>query len=333
MRSPFRFLLLVLCIALLVSGGALLLQQSRFLWSDAKSSSTESIIHVSLLQGQVSDLHGAFSVDSVDNYAIQRDGKDAFSLFLAHYRDNRSQQRRAVLFSNAKSNSTAVVSTTDLRQTIWQEAGQAIKQNTPENALILSWWDEGQRIHFLSGRDVWVSKPAEQTFTSPIWRSLQTNLLLASPDEAKQLAAMARWLTMDSDKALVEIRQALGSSRPIYIIVTNDLLMRLGEISAYGGISLAFNTKVFQAHDNLHGDIAQIKQWSIEEGEGNYLVQKEGLNYHAWTSTKDSDTAKNTLLVRLLPFVDSLKKLPEGIRLVYQSHWGAYLSIYQLKLN
>lgn len=330
MRSPSRFLLLIISIALLVSGSALLLQQFRFLWSDAKSSSAESIIHVLSLQGQASDLQGAFSVDSVDNYTIQRDGKDAFSLFVAHYRDSQSQQHRAVLFSNAKANSTAVASTTDLRQAIWQEAGRAIKQNTPENALILSWWDEGQRSHFLSGRDAWVSKPAEQTFTSPIWHSLKTNLLLASPDEAKQLATVAHWLTMDSDKALAEIRQTLGSSRPVYIVVTNDLLMRLGEINAYGGASLTFNTKVFQAHDNLHGDIAQIKQWSFEEGEGNYLVQKEGLNYHVWTSTKDAVTDKNTLLVRLLPFVDSLKKLPDGIRLVYQSHWGAYLSIYQL---
>ena len=78
------------------------------------------------------------------------------------------------------------------------------------------------------------------------------------------------------------------------------------------------------------GDVAQIKQWATEDGNSNYLVQKEGLNYRVWAIAKTSKIEKNSLLVRLLPFVDSLKKLPSGVRLVYQSHWGGYLSIYKI---
>lgn len=161
---------------------------------------------------------------------------------------------------------------------------------------------------------------------------MQGNLLLASDSERGQLSNMARWLTMDSEKALAEMRQMFGTSQPIYLLVTNDLLMRLGEMVDYGGTSLAFSSKAVQAHDNLHGDIAQIKQWAYEEGSGNYLVQKEGLNYHVWTTPKGSVTEDKALLVRLLPFVDSLKKLPEHVNLVYQSHWGGYLSVYRLDL-
>jgi hydroxylamine oxidation protein HaoB len=62
-------------------------------------------------------------------------------------------------------------------------------------------------------------------------------------------------------------------------------------------------------------------------------VQKEGMNYHVWATSSGSDATKSSLLVRLLPFVDSLKQLPEHVRLVYQSHWGGYLSIYQLNLD
>jgi hydroxylamine oxidation protein HaoB len=61
-------------------------------------------------------------------------------------------------------------------------------------------------------------------------------------------------------------------------------------------------------------------------------VQKEGLHYHVWATPKGSVTEKNTLLVRPLPFVDSLKKLPEHVNLVYQGHWGGYLSIYKIDL-
>ncbi|MEQ1545954.1 hydroxylamine oxidation protein HaoB [Methyloglobulus sp.] len=327
--------LLLTCGALLFAGSAMLFQQAKVTFFDGGESerTKPAPLNVTLLHGQASDIQGAFPVDSVDNYTIERGGKDAFSLLLAYYKDDQNQQRRAVLFPKGKQEARALPSPTGLRQAIWQDAAKAISENTPKDALILSWWDDGQRIHFLSGRDAWVNKPAEQTFVSPIWKHLQDNLLLASDSERNQLSTMARWLTMDSDKALAEIKQTLGTSRPIYLLVTNDLLMRLGEIVDYGGKPLAFSSKTVQAHDNLHGDIAQIKQWAYEEGDGNYLVQKEDLAYHVWATAKGSGAGKNALVVRLLPFVDSLKKLPEKVHLVYQSHWGGYLSIYKLELD
>jgi hydroxylamine oxidation protein HaoB len=332
--NPKITVLLLVCGALLFTGSAMVIQQIKVgFFGDGDSRQTNPAeLNFKLLQGQTSDLQGAFSVGFVDNYTFQRDGKDAFSFLLAHYKDAQNQQHRAVLFPKAKQESTTLLNPTDLRQTIWQEAGKAISQNTPKDALILSWWDDGQRIHFLSGREAWVSKPSSETFISPIWKSLQDNLLLASDAERGKLSNMAHWLTMDSDKAFVEMRKFFGTSRPIYVLVTNDLLMRLGEMVDYGGTSLAFSSISVPAHDNLHGDIAQIKQWAYEEGSGNYLVQKEGLNYHVWTTPKGSATENNSLLVRLLPFVDSLKKPPEHVNLVYQSHWGGYLSIYKIDL-
>ncbi|MEQ1560678.1 MAG: hydroxylamine oxidation protein HaoB [Methyloglobulus sp.] len=326
---------LFICGVLLFVGSVLLFKQVKiaFFNGGASVQTNSASLSVTLLQGQTSDLQGAFSVDSVDNYIFQRDGKDAFSLLLAHYKDAQNQQRRAVLFPKGKQEAGTLPNPTGLRQSIWQEAAKAISENTAKDALILSWWDNGQRIHFLSGRDAWVNKPAEQTFVSPIWKHLQKNMLLALDSEREHLSTMARWLTMDSDKALAEIKQTFGTSRSIYLLVTNDLLMRLGEIVDYGGNPLALSSKTIQAHDNLHGDIAQIKQWAYEEGDGNYLVQKEGLAYHVWATEKGSGAEKNALLVRLLPFVDSLKKLPEKVHLVYQSHWGGYLSIYKLDLD
>jgi len=332
--SPKKRGLLLLCGALLVTGSAMLLQQLKvvYLGNGESRQANPAELDFKFFQGQTSELQGAFSVDSVDNYTFQRDGKDAFSLLLAHYKDAQNQQHRAVLYPKAKQEGSALTTPTDLRQTIWQEAGQAISQNMPKDALILSWWDDGQRVHFLSGRDAWISKPSSETFISPMWKNLQDNLLFASDSERGRLSNMARWLTMDSDKALADMRKSFGSSRPIYVLVTNDLLMRLGEMVDYGGTPLAFSSKFVPVHDNLHGDIAQIKQWAYEEGSGNYLVQKEGLHYHVWATPKASASENQALLIRLLPFVDSLKKLPEHVTLVYQSHWGGYLSIYKIEL-
>ena len=327
-----QVVVLLICGALLFTGSALIFKQIKIAFFDGvpPQQANPAPLKVTVLQGQASELKGAFLVDSVDDYVFQQDGKDAFSLLLAHYKDAQNQHQRAVLFPKGKQKSTVLSNPTELRQAIWQEAGKAISENTTKDALILSWWDDGQRVHFLSERDTWVSKPAAQTFISPMWKSLQDNLLLAAEPESKQLSTMARWLTMDSDKALAEIKQTLGTSRPIYLLVTNDLLMRLGEIVDYGGTPLSLSSKTVQAHDNLHGDIAQIKQWAYEEGGGNYLVQKEGLHYHVWATPKPAGTENNSLLVRLLPFIDSLKKLPEHVTLVYQSHWGGYLSIYKI---
>jgi hydroxylamine oxidation protein HaoB len=325
-------LLLLLCGALLLSGSAMLFHQVRaaFVEGTEDTQTNSDLLSVKLLQGQASDLQGAFSVESVDSYTIQRDGKEAFSLLLAHYQDGQNQQHRAVLFPKSKEASSAIPNPTGLRQSIWQEAASAISQNTAKDALIISWWDDGQRTHFLSGREAWVNKPAEQTFVSPVWKYLQDNLLLATEPESENLSTLARWLTMDSGKALAEMRQKFGTSRPIYLLVTNDLLMRVGELVDYGGAPIRLISRSFQAHDNLHGDIAQIKQWATEGGNSNYLAQKEGLNYRVWATAKGSETEKNSLLLRLLPFVDSLKKLPEGVKPVYQSHWGGYLSIYKV---
>lgn len=321
---------LLLSSALLVCGGWLLTHQlSRVFPDDAKSSQTVNLT-VRHTSANASELQGAFSADSVDNYVVQRNGDDVFSLLLAHYKDRNNQQYRAVLYPKSRNEKSPLPSPTNLRQTIWQAAAKAISENTPKEALILSWWDDGQRVHFLTGRNAWITRPAKETFNSPIWKNFQDDLLSASDAEREHLVKMASWLTMDADKALAEMQHFFGTSQPIYLLVTNDLLMRLAEIADYGGTALSFKSTTMPVRDNLHGDIGQIKRWTAEQGDGNYLVQKEGLYYHVWATPKLAGPEKNSLLVRLLPFVDSLKKLPERVHLVYQSNWGGYLSIYKL---
>jgi hydroxylamine oxidation protein HaoB len=324
-------LLLLLSCGLVLFGSAQLISQLRLTWPDWLNFKflEQPEIVVKHNQQYKAELKGAFPVERVDEFAITRGGKDVFSLLLAHYLDSDKQPNSAVLFPN-QHGSTLMPSPTGLRQEIWQEAAKALSQNTAEVALIVSWWDEGQRIHFLSGRHAWLNKPSKETFLNPIWKHLQNDLQLASEPERQKLAKMAKWLTMDSEKALAEIRQYFGSSKPIYLLITNDLLIRLKELADYGGKALLFNSTTVPVREDLHGDIAQIKRIAFEQGDGNYLVQKEGTYYHVWFTTKQSSSENNSLLVRLLPFVESLKKLPAGVKLVYQSNWGAYLSIYRI---
>lgn len=325
-------LLIILSGALLISGSALVLNKIQLpsVTREEPSLTDSSSITVALLQGQTSDLQGAFEVDSADNLLIQRNGKDAFSFLLAHYKDGQQRERKALLYPPSQDDSTAFLSATAIRQSLWRDAAPAIKRHLPQNAVMLSWWDDGQRIHFLSGREPWIGEPADPTFASPVWKELADYLPRADETGKQRLKKLAHWLTMDASQALQQIRQTFGTEQPVYLLVTNDLLLRLGELSNYGAQALTLESSAFPAQSNLHGDITKIRQWAGETGNGNYLVQKEGGGYRVWTTPKDSGTAKGTLLVRLLPFVDSLKQLPDRVQLVYQSHWGGYLSIYRL---
>jgi hydroxylamine oxidation protein HaoB len=319
--------LLALSVALLATGGALLWRQ----WGGsfalkAERGESEAQLAVRREPAPADAAPGHFPAQSVERHAFSQDGKALFDLLVARYRDRDGAQQSAVLFPK---DAESVASTpTGSRHDIWQTAAAVIAQKAPENALFLSWWDDGQRLHFLTGKEAWLRKPAVKTFSNPVWKALEDSLPLASDEEGMRLAQMARWLTMDSGKAIAEIAAHFGPSRPVYLLINNDLLLHLAEFGAYGGEPLKLEARNIPAGDDLHGDIARVKRWAGETGDGNYLAQKEGTYYRVW-STPD-EKAKNTLLVRLLPFVDSLKKLPEGVSLVYQSHWGGFLSVYKI---
>lgn len=325
-----KALLWSVCIASLLGGGAILFHELSGPASPGAAHDGDERLNVTSSPIPPADIPGAFTADSANLYSFRYDDKDAFSLAVAQFRNASGARSSAVLFPKEAQDGVISSSQTGLRNEIWQTASEAISKHAPQDALFLSWWDDGQRIHYLSGREAWLQKPGEATFASSVWKAMRSDLIEASSHE--RLEHMARWLTMDVDKALAEIVAYFGKSRPIYLLVNNDLLLRLAEIKAYGGSDLGLQTKNVPAGDNLHGDIAQVKRWAHESGQGNYLAHKEGRYYRTWVTTRESQ-GKNTLLVRLLPFIDSLKKLPEGLSLVYQSGWGGYLSVYKIEAS
>jgi hydroxylamine oxidation protein HaoB len=323
-------LLLVLSIVLLGTGGTLLYRQLDAVppagTEEGKDGDRLKVRHE---PEATTGVRGRFPAQSVERHTFSYGGREIFELLVARYQDPEGMQQGAVLFPK---DAQKIASTpTGLRHDIWQTAAEIIADKAPEDALFLSWWDDGQRIRFLSGKESWLRNPSGKTFINPVWNALKDSLQAASDEEGARLTQMARWLTMDCDKAIAEIAAKFGASRPVYLLINNDMLLHLAEFGAYGGKPLPFDSTNIPAGNDLHGDIARVKRWANETGDGNYLAQKEGTYYRVWT-TRDA-TAKNTLLVRLLPFVDSLKRLPEGVSLVYQSHWGGFLSVYKIDVQ
>lgn len=216
------------------------------------------------------------------------------------------------------------------RMTLWTHAAQAISSHASEEALYLTWWDNAQRIHFLTGEATSSRLPAAESLSglpwSDFWKRAAGGVAL-DPAAAQQLA---RWLTMDARLALESIRTELKSSKSLYLLACVDDLARLGEIERLAGVSLPLDARYFPAGQNLHAQIKEVRQWASETGNGaNYLVQPvHGGGVRAWRVTRSEGA--NLLLIRLLPFTKSLETPLEGARLVYQSHWGGYISIHEL---
>jgi hydroxylamine oxidation protein HaoB len=322
-----RLLLLAFSGVLLLTGGTLLWRQaSQLVAVDERADYPRfEISH----DAAITPIQGAFPVNSAKQLRFLHNEKSIFEFTAVNYRDRNTQARTALLFPKNPQDSVLMPSPTGQRHAIWQEAATMVSEKSPQDALFLGWWDDSQRLHFLSGRETWLTTPGAATFKSPLWQNLQSVFTPASNEEEGKLKNLARWLTMDSRQALAEMAAYFGKNRPVYLAVTNDLLMRSAEMADYGGSPLSIPATTLPVSANLHGDIRQIQTMAGEMGDGNYLVQKEGASYRIWVIPKNSPAA-DTLLIRLLPFVNSLKHLPESARLVYQSHWGAYFSVYRL---
>jgi hydroxylamine oxidation protein HaoB len=262
--------------------------------------------------------------DRLIRYRVSQGERAELLLDVAEYHNSRQQPARAIVY---RAPNGVERSDGKLRHDLWQEAIAAIKDHVPADALFLGWWDNGQRIAYGSGREVWSAAPVRALYRDASQRSLWNEVAGGYVEDEANLRQLARWLAMDADQALGEMA-ARFQRRPVYVLVCLDDMARLGEIEAMAGAALPFEMRLFPAADNLHGQVATVKRWAAEGGTGNYLVQQLSTGeVRAWRIS--TEQGARTLLARLLPFTSSLAKPLDRVTLVYQSAWGGYLSIYR----
>ncbi|NJD08790.1 MAG: hydroxylamine oxidation protein HaoB [Methylococcaceae bacterium] len=263
--------------------------------------------------------------DRVIRYRVSQGDRAELLLDVAEYRDPQQRPARAIVY---RASGAGERSDGKLRHDLWEEAMAAIKQHAPADALFLGWWDNAQRIAYGSGRAVWAASPSRALYRDASQRSLWSEVSGGYADDDANLRQLARWLAMDADQALADMAQRF-QGRQVYLLVCLDDLARLSEIEALAGSELAFEGRLFPAAENLHGQIAGVKRWTVERGTGNYLVQQlSSGDTRAWRIV--TEAGARSLLARLLPFTSSLAKPLDRVSLVYQSAWGGYLSVYRV---
>ncbi len=271
-----------------------------------------------------------FPIQKIDQVGIAYPDGHHHVFDVAHYQDIAGQIRQALIFLSTKQNPQQVpAQVADLNHLTWQawlDASASFRNTKAKNALFMTWWDNAQRIHLLSGKKSWANAPAREAFDrrqQGFWQHVSGGFLKHS----EPLKQLADWLLMDAQQAIDTIEQRFEKPNQLYFLVTIDDLARLSEMSTLSGKSVPFETRVFRSDENIHRLISRMRRWAREKGNGSYLVQHlPQLGVRVWRIT--TAEGEKTLLARLLPFTSSLANPLRSLKLVHRSEWSGYISIY-----
>ncbi|GEM_PF-6219439 len=206
----------------------------------------------------------------------------------------------------------------------WVELGRVL-QSVEDNALVLAWWDDSQRVDFFSGRETWITQPPASAFakrTRDLWRQLSGGF----HSDAEPLSTLARWWMSTPARALADIRQQ-HIKRPIYWLATGQSLLHSNEIERLAGSTVPLEVRIFPDTGNLHGQIAAVQRWAQETGHG-YMPQKVPGSIAAWRITRKTGLP---FWLQLLPFSSSPKNPPANLERVFSSA-DRNLILYRVKL-
>jgi len=276
------------------------------------------------------DLQGRYSAEGLNRYRISRDDEAAVILNVVTYRDEQGGLASAIVFPPGEQSGQGLMGRDEglLRRDLWNSAAEAVRAHTGEEAPFVTWWDNAQRLRFLTGRKGWVASPVAGAYPDGEDRRFWQSVGGRFQQDEERLRQLARWLTMDAEQALAEMSAVVSNDRPVYFLMCVDDLARLAEMETLSGVKLPFEVRNFPSAADVHTQIAEVKRWANEKGVGAYLVRQLPTGgIRAWRIS--TPEGARTLLARLMPFTTSLARPLEAMSLVYQSGWGAYISIYE----
>lgn len=209
----------------------------------------------------------------------------------------------------------------------------AIRDNVPENATILSWWDLSRKIRFLAQRQAPLDDPQARGLLVPsAWKRSAGSVLADEtafwgkgvPQSEQQTFSRYIDALMLEESAGADALRALAPGREAYIAVHLSDIWKAASIRPES-ISIAYRD--FPGAGQSHGVMKAVRQWIGESKiEGAYAVEPVGnaVRIHYLTNKASA----GTLLAKLLPFSESNPLQLKEFELVYQ-HRGFW--IYKIK--
>jgi dolichyl-diphosphooligosaccharide--protein glycosyltransferase len=210
----------------------------------------------------------------------------------------------------------------------WYEALMWTKENTPEDAVIIFWWDYGYYFQAV----------AERRTVADGGGNVPRNIVLAN------------MFTSPEEEALKYIRRFVDYERvPTYMLVSYEEFGKSGAINRIAAGDPDNPSRIKSTDGQLYIDNFRLrKSGSKEQDEANlieiftryristYYIVDLGKEYLVWYLIQVDENGNyhpewaEKLLVKLLPFNVGLGKGLKHFELVYSDPWG-YIFIYRVK--
>jgi dolichyl-diphosphooligosaccharide--protein glycosyltransferase len=202
----------------------------------------------------------------------------------------------------------------------WKDVGQWLKENTPEDALLIHWWDYGYHLQTFAERRTIVDGGNTGPVITGVHRNIDVAEAFTSPED--------------------EFHNYIGpynpEGRPIYVLVSVEEFGKSGAInyhaSSVGGGDLYITSFTVPNSGNPTGDQQLIMSTLQQNRITTYHVINYGSHYQVWAQIITDQTGTphpewtEKLLSKLLPFNTGYGQGLEHFQLVYQN---GYVYVYK----
>lgn len=205
----------------------------------------------------------------------------------------------------------------------------AIGKHTPQDALILAWWDTSRQLRLLTERTTLFNGHLNEPLIIPThWQehieSIRADEQIianapASQQERSQFWHFTEALTLPPEASVARLRELIGSSQEAYLVIHVSDLYKLGLMHP-DKFGVAY--KNYAMTGNIHGLINHMKVEMKERDYTTYTLQSlTDREIRAFFLTDEQST--HTLIAHMLPFTGKAPPLElKAAQLVYQQ--GGY---------
>jgi hydroxylamine oxidation protein HaoB len=208
--------------------------------------------------------------------------------------------------------------------TPFEDATAWIKENTPEDSVVLTWWDYGHYIRLFGGRETVISDICES----------ETCLETIAGDKSKiprfesteKVEDVAKFFTSNEGEAY-KIAQKYDVD---YVMVTYEEFGKSKAINNIIGGDLLISSEDIPSTDNPAQDEQAISNFLAQHPITSYHIVNFGSSYKIWyLEDNGNPEMKDKMLPKLLPFNTGHGQGLEHFELVYSKY--GYVWIYKVQ--
>lgn len=205
-----------------------------------------------------------------------------------------------------------------------------IKENTPKDAVILSWWDYGHWIRLFGSRETVISDPCKNKICQD---TVTPNTTFSRFEPVEKVEDVARFFTSNEEEAY-SIIQKYGVD---YVMVSYEEFGKSGAINHIAQDTLYFLPSSVQSTGDQEKDEEEIKKYLERNNITSYYIVNYGNRYEIWITGLEPTSQgyiyhpemKDKLLAKLLPFNTGKGQDLEHFKLEYIDEYN-YVLIYKV---